>query len=232
VSGPPATADDVTSPPTPAHPRYASVVLDVDSTLCGVEGVDWLAERRGPHVAAEVARLTERAMDGELALDTVYGERLAMIQPSAPEIAALALAYRRALAPGAPAAVARLVRHGVRVVLVSGGIREAILPIAAGLRLPPADVHAVSLRFDATGAYAGFDIASPLATQRGKLEVVRALALPRPALAVGDGATDAAMRSAVDAFAAFTGFVRRPAVLIAADMELPSFAHLLEAVLP
>jgi phosphoserine phosphatase len=208
------------------------VVLDVDSTLCGLEGVDWLAAQRGASAALEVARLTQRAMDGEITLDAVYGARLAMIRPAAPEIASLALAYRRALAPGAAAAVARLVRHGVRVVLVSGGIRQAILPIAAGLRLPPADVHAVSVRFDASGAYAGFDTASPLATQTGKLAVVQALALPRPALAVGDGATDLAVRPAVDAFAAFTGFVRRKAVVAAADFELTAFDQLTEAVLP
>ena len=212
--------------------RFASVVLDVDSTLCGLEGIDWLASQRGAAAALEVARLTQRAMDGELTLDAVYGARLAMIRPAAPEIASLALAYRRALAPGSPAAVARLVRHGVRVVLVSGGIRQAILPIAAGLRLPPADVHAVTLRFDATGAYAGFDEASPLATHEGKRALVERLALPRPVLAVGDGATDLAMRGAVDAFAAFTGFVRRDAVVAAADLELPSFDRLVGLVLP
>ena len=211
--------------------RYRAVVLDVDSTLCGLEGVDWLAAQRGAAVQREVARLTERAMEGEVALDAVYGERLAMIRPAAPEIASLALAYRRALAPGAAPAVARLRRHGVRVVLVSGGIREAIVPIAAGLRLPPADVHAVSVRFDAAGGYAGYDAASPLATAAGKLAVVAGLGLPAPALAVGDGATDLAMRPAVSAFAAFTGFVRRAAVVAGADLELTSFDQLAETVL-
>ena len=217
---------------TTFEPRFASVVLDVDSTLCGLEGVDWLAAQRGAEVGAEVARLTERAMNGELDLATVYGRRLAMIQPSAPEMASLAMAYRRALAPGAAPTVARLVRHGVRVVLVSGGIREAILPIGAGLRLPAGDVHAVSVRFDATGAYAGFDAASPLSTHEGKRALVERLALPWPVLAVGDGATDLAMRPAVAAFAAYTGFVRRDAVVAAADVELPSFERLAELVLP
>lgn len=211
--------------------RYRAVVLDVDSTLCGIEGVDWLAAQRGASVQREVARLTERAMEGEVALDAVYGERLAMIRPAAPEIASLALAYRRALATGAAPAVARLRRHGVRVVLVSGGIREAIVPIAAGLRLPPADVHAVSVHFDAAGAYAGYDAGSPLATAAGKLAVVGRLGLPAPALAVGDGATDLAIRPAVSAFAAFTGFVRRAAVVAGADLELTSFDQLAEAVL-
>ena len=54
--------------------RFASVVLDVDSTLCGVEGVDWLAQRRGADVAARTRALTERAMNGEIPLDSVYGE--------------------------------------------------------------------------------------------------------------------------------------------------------------
>ena len=222
----------VTTPDAGSGPRYRTVVLDVDSTLCGLEGVDWLAAQRGAATALQVARLTQRAMDGEITLDAVYGARLDLIRPAAPEITSLALAYRRALAPGAAAAVSRLVRHGVRVVLVSGGIREAIAPIAAGLRLPPHDVHAVSVRFDAAGAYGGFDATSPLATQSGKLLVVQRLALPRPVLAVGDGATDLAVRPAVDAFAAYTGFVRREAVAAAADFELHSFDQLLEAVLP
>jgi hypothetical protein len=51
-------------------------------------------------------------------------------------------------------------------------------------------------------------------------------------LAVGDGATDLAVRPAVDAFAAFTGFVRRDAVVRAADFELSTFDELLEALTP
>lgn len=214
-----------------AGPRFRSVVLDVDSTLCGIEGVDWLAARRGAAAAREVARLTERAMGGEIPLGLVYGERLAMIRPSAAEVAELAAAYEQTLAPGAAGAVAELGRQGVRVLLVSGGLREAILPVAARLGVAPSDVHAVSVRFDAAGGYAGFDTRSPLATQGGKLDVVRALGLLRPALAVGDGATDLAARPGVDAFAAFTGFVRRAAVVAGADFELASFDHLLEAVL-
>ena len=37
---------------------FATVVLDVDSTLSGIEGIDWLAERRGPELAATIVALT------------------------------------------------------------------------------------------------------------------------------------------------------------------------------
>jgi phosphoserine phosphatase len=118
-----------------------------------------------------------------------------------------------------------------RVVLVSGGLRDAILPLAAQLAIAEEDVHAVSLRFTADGAFAGYDDASPLTTASGKQDVVRSLALPRRILAVGDGATDLAIRPAVDGFAAFTGFVRRAPIVASADVVIDSFAQLVELVL-
>ena len=44
--------------------KYRALVLDVDSTVSGIEGIDWLAARRGPDVAQRVLELTRRAMDG------------------------------------------------------------------------------------------------------------------------------------------------------------------------
>lgn len=210
---------------------YASVVLDVDSTLCGIEGIDWLATLRGSELGSKVAELTDRAMRGELPLGSLYGERLELVRPTREEIDALGAAYVGALAPGASRAVRRLREAGRRVVLVSGGIREAILPVAAALGISAEDVHAVSLRFAGDGAYLGHDTQSPLTTDSGKRTIVEALHLPRRVLAVGDGNTDLAMRSVVDTFAAFTGYVSRPGVVAGADLALDSFEHLLELAL-
>jgi phosphoserine phosphatase len=212
-------------------PAFASVVLDVDSTLCGVEGIDWLATQRGIDVAERVADLTRRAMTGEITLDSVYGERLAMVAPTRDAVVALSHAYAKELASGANHALYRIRESGVRIVLVSGGIREAILPIAAQLGVEEKDVHAVSLQFDAEGRYMRFDATSPLTTSAGKRNVVESCDLPRRILAVGDGITDLAMRPVVDAFAAFTGFVRRAEVADMADMTVESFDQLAELVL-
>ncbi len=210
---------------------YAAVVLDMDSTIVSVEGIDWLAKRREPGVAREIASLTSRAMDGELALEKIYGERLALIRPDAGEIEELALLYETSMAPGAVQAIARLRQEGVKLAIVSGGILQAILPAARRLGFSDGEVHAVELYFDSEGRYAGFDEKAPLITQHGKADVVRELALPRPILAAGDGSTDAALAPVVDSFAAFTGFVRREPVVAVADHELRSFDELLELVL-
>lgn len=215
---------------------YASVVLDVDSTLCGVEGIDFLAERRGPKVGAEIAALTDGAMRGEIPLESVYGKRLTIIRPTRADIAALADAYRDTVSPGAPQAIAAMRAEGVQLVLVSGGIRQAIEPVARDLGFAAADLEAVSLIFDANGDYAAFDARSPLTTHHGKCEVVGRLIaerrLPRPVLAVGDGSTDIAMAEAADTFAAYTGFARRDAVIRAAAVEVHSFDELRKRVIP
>ena len=210
---------------------FASVVLDVDSTLCGIEGIDWLAALRGSDVGAKVTELTNQAMRGRIPLDSVYGERLALVLPTRDEIAMLANVYASALAPGAARAVRRMRDAGRQVVLVSGGLRDAILPVADRLGIAHSNVHAVGAHFSERGDYEGHDQTSPLATATGKRTVVESLALPPRVLAVGDGATDLAIRPVVDAFAAFTGFVRRDAVIDDADFVVESFDQLLDLVL-
>ena len=212
-------------------PAFRTVVLDVDSTVSGIEGIDWLAARRGDVIARRVADLTSNAMQGGVALEHVYGLRLNAIRPRRDEVDALARAYVDALAPGALETIDRLRRLSVQIVLVSGGLRHALLRMALHLGLSPSDVHAVALRFDAGGAYQGYDATSPMTTSDGKRRMVESLALDGPILAVGDGATDLAMRDAVDLFAAFTGFITRPNVVEHADVVVASFAELERVVL-
>jgi phosphoserine phosphatase len=99
------------------------------------------------------------------------------------------------------------------------------------LGFTPGEVFAVRLAFDEDGHYSGFDDVSPLTTSSGKATVVQRLYLPRPVLAVGDGMTDLAARPSADAFAAFTGFTYRPAVVRGADHEVTSFDQLLRLVM-
>ncbi len=211
--------------------RFCSVVLDVDSTLCGIEGIDWLSKKRGPEVASLIAEITERAMRGEIRLDDVYGERLATVGPRTEDVDALGRAYIDTIADGAREAIDKWHAHGVRVILVSGGIRRALLHVAEFVGIDAGNVHAVDVRFDQNGDYEGFDTASPLTTDNGKRDIVAGLNLRKPVLAVGDGNTDLAMRGAVDTFGAFVAFISRANVVENADVIIKSFKELDEIVL-
>lgn len=197
-------------------PGYAAVVFDCDSTLAAVEGIDELA---GPLID-RVRDLTDRAMDGTVPLEEVYGERLALIQPTKEQVDALGRRYVAALLPDARETIDALRWLGKSVRVVSGGLRGPVIDAARALGLSEEDVAAVDVEFDDDGRYLGFDRGSPLARAGGKAEVIRGWRLPRPVLLVGDGATDLEARPAVDAFAAFMGVVDRPRVADGADFVL------------
>jgi phosphoserine phosphatase len=185
-------------------------------------------------VAERVASATDRAMRGEIPLGAVYGERMQLVRPGRDDLMALARAYADALAPDSVEAIAFLRRVGVRLALVSGGIRQAILPVARELGFALDDVHAVDVVLDGGGGYYSYDAGSPLTQQHGKRDVVAAAlaaGMPRPALAVGDGSTDVAMRDACDALVAYTGFARRDVVVRAADHEADSFETLVDLIM-
>lgn len=212
-------------------PRFSSVILDVDSTLSGIEGIDWLAARRGPEIGREVARLTAEAMAGEHSIEEVFGARLEAVHPTKAELAELAEAYWENVAAGAADAIERLRAAGVRLDVVTSGLRDAVAPFVARLGVPAERVHAVACGFDARGDFSSFATTEPLVLQGGKRTVAERLRLTPPVLAVGDGMTDAEIRPVADAFAAFTGFVRREPVVAIADFTLGSFAALERLVL-
>lgn len=195
---------------------FASIIFDCDSTLVAVEGIDELS---GPF-RDEIQKLTDLAMDGAVPLEEVYGRRLEIIRPTRAQLDAVAREYVRTLVPHARETVAALRWLGKTVRILSGGLLPAVVAVAEALGLTADDVAAVNIRFDENGDYVGFDTGSLLARAGGKPVVVTAWNLPRPALLVGDGATDLEARPAVDAFAAYAGVIERAAVVAGADYVL------------
>jgi phosphoserine phosphatase len=211
--------------------RFKSVVLDVDSTLSDVEGIDWLAALRGPKIEKWSAALTARAMAGAIPIESVYGERLRVVKPTRSELNQLGQTYVDRVAHNAAKTLSGFRKHSIEVVLVSGGLREAILPLAEMLGVPEDHVHAVSVFFDVAGEYSGFDEGSPFTQQTGKRSAVGEMELKGPILAMGDGMTDSEMKPVVDAFAAFIGFIRRQPVVDRADYVIETFDQLGKLVL-
>lgn len=204
--------------------RFRCVIFDCDSTLCAIEGIEVL----GAAHHDEIARLTTSAMQGHTALEDVYARRLALTRPARRDLDALAEQYVSTLVPDARDVVRALDAEGIDVRIVSGGLRPAVLAVAAALGVPEERVAAVDLQFEEDGSYRGFDASSPLSRSGGKGAVIAAWqpAVPRPSMLVGDGATDLEARPAVDAFVAFAGVVRRRDVVASADhvIDGPSLA--------
>jgi phosphoserine phosphatase len=194
--------------------RFGLAFFDVDSTLVTIEGIDLLAEGD-----AEVARLTEAAMNGEIGVEEVYGRRLERIRPTRSQVETLAARYVESLLPDAREVISQLREHGIDVHLVTAALAQAVAPLAAELGVRPAAVHAVRVEFAPDGSYAGF-APSPLTRSRGKETIVlnvRSRAHGKAAF-IGDGVTDLEAKDAVDLFIGFGGVRIRPRVREMADV--------------
>ncbi|HVT04872.1 MAG TPA: HAD-IB family phosphatase [Thermoanaerobaculia bacterium] len=209
---------------------YHLAFFDVDSTLVTIEGIDELAGGN-----PEIARLTEAAMDGSIAIDEVYGRRLEIIKPTSQDVMVLGSRYVASLLPDALSVFRELRANGVEIHLLSAGIAQAILPLADYLGLPERAVHAVKLLFDEDGRYRDFDRRSPLARSGGKeLEIMNIRARTHgKAVMVGDGVSDLEAKGAVDLFIGFGGVRIREAVRAASPIYLtePRLQPLVDIIL-
>lgn len=166
-------------------------VSDMDSTMIGQECIDELADYAG--IKAQIAEITERAMQGELDFEAALRERVALLAGLDEGAIGQCLAERITATPGARTLVATLAALGTRTVLVTGGFHHFADPVAemlgfhrvVGNRLAVADGKL-------TGGLVG-----PITDSAVKAAVLREeLALlgeGAHSLATGDGANDIPM---------------------------------------
>ena len=208
---------------------FEVICFDCDSTLSRVEGIDELARRTG--MFDQVAALTDAAMNGELALEEVYGKRLAMIKPDKAAMTWLADLYIAEMVEGVLETIKTLQENGKLIHIISGGLRQAILPLAALLGIPEERVHAVDIEFDEQGQYLDYAHYSPLAVSGGKARICRRLRMHHSSLVmIGDGKTDLEAKLAGAYMIGFGGVVMRPLVQEQADLFIADAS--LAAILP
>lgn len=208
------------------------IIFDCDSTLSAIEGIDELARVRGPECFARVEAMTNDAMDGKIAVEAVFGRRLEIIQPRRADVEAVGRLYIERIEPTAVATIRALQAAGWTPLILSGGFRQAILPLAEHLGV--ARVEAVDLFFDATGAYTGYDERYPTTRSGGKPQVIAALKRelsPARVVMVGDGVSDLETRPEVDLFIGFGGYVARPKVKQAAEVFIHKLSELTQHLL-
>ncbi|MGR8997491.1 MAG: HAD-IB family phosphatase, partial [Gammaproteobacteria bacterium] len=104
------------------------ICFDCDSTLSKIEGIDELARRVG--LGEEMSKLTDAAMNGVVPLEAVYERRLSLIRPDQASINWLADLYIAEIVEGVKEVFASLLSQDKIVHIVSGGLRQAILPLA------------------------------------------------------------------------------------------------------
>ena len=208
--------------------------FDVDSTFCEDESIDEIAAFLG--VGDQVAALTARAMGGTVLFQDALRDRLAVMKPSFSDIEKYLASHPPLVSPGIPELLNTLRQQGKEIFLVSGGFRQIIHPLAAGLDIPVTQVFANTILFDENdGSYAGFDPGEFTSHSGGKAEAVvhikKQWGLSK-IIMVGDGATDAEAKQpgGADAFIGYGGTVFRENIAERADWYVMKIEEITNAL--
>jgi phosphoserine phosphatase len=211
---------------------FEIVCFDCDSTLSKIEGIDECAKQVG--LGAEMAKLTEAAMNGELPLEAVYQQRLELIRPDRAAIAEIADLYIAQIVDGVAEVFQTLQQQQKQVHIISGGLRQAILPLAKLLNVPENQVHAVDIYFNDDGSYRDFNQQSPLAKTGGKSIICQQISSESEKIVmIGDGKTDLEAQQVGVKVIGFGGVVMRKIVAENADVYInqPSLVSVLAHIL-
>ena len=191
------------------------LVLDVDSTLITAEVIELIAERAGTR--AEVTRITEAAMRGELDFAESLRERVATLAGVPDTVFADVLAEIE-FSPGAQELVAAAQAAGWEVALVSGGFAEIVETLAARLGITRYRANRLEV---ADGALTGHTV-GPVIDREAKEHALRVFAAElgvaiEDVVAIGDGANDLAMMATAGLGIAFNA---KPVVREQADASI------------
>jgi len=195
--------------------RRRLIATDFDSTLVRQEVIDVLAQHAG--VGAEVAKITERAMHGELDFGQSLRARVALLE-GLPITALADVRHELVFSPGARNFVAECHARGWAVGVISGGFYEVVEPVATALgvdlvranRLEVADGR---LTGHVLGSIVDREVKARTLAQWAELRQVPMA----DTIAIGDGANDLDMLATAGIGIAYRA---KPAVQQAADYAI------------
>src|SRR4051794_20186932 len=201
------------------------LVADMDSTIIGQECIDELADYAG--LKERVARITERAMQGELDFPGALRERVRLLAGLDERALGRCLNERVEVTAGAGTLVQTLRAGGSTCLLVSGGFLSFAEPIASVVGFDRVKANRLIFTGGKLSGEVGDPIVDAMAKRDALIEARDQLNLSRQdVLAVGDGANDKMM---IEEAGLGIAFRAKPALVEVADAELKY--HGLDALL-
>ena len=200
------------------------VAFDFDGTLSDSEMTVLLGKQCG--VADQMAEITERAMNDEIAYAESLRQRCALLE-GLPDEKAQAAFEQVELRPETNAVLEGLTEAGIYTAILTGGFERGV---DAALETEGVGVRTlVANRLPVENGKLTGDVRGPLieGTKDDALEVLAAAVDEEMAdtVAIGDGANDLPM---LEAAGLAIGFSPKPAVSPACDVIVESMAELLE----
>jgi len=210
----------------PDEPRWKKLLVsDMDSTVIGQECIDELADFVG--LKDKVARITERAMQGELDFQSALRERVKLLAGLDQRALSRCLDERVEITAGAETLVQTMRAGGASCLLVSGGFLSFANPIAEAVGFDRVKANRLVFVGGKLSGEVGDPVVDAMAKRDALVETRDELGLSDcDVLAIGDGANDRLM---IEEAGLGIAFKAKPTLAEAADAELRH--HGLDALL-
>jgi phosphoserine phosphatase len=210
----------------PEDPRWRRLlVADMDSTIIGQECIDELADYAG--LKEKVARITERAMQGELDFPGALRERVRLLAGLDEHELKRCLDERVHVTVGAETLVQTMRAGGASCLLVSGGFLSFAEPVARTVGFDRVRANRLVFAGGKLSGEVGDPIVDAIAKRDALVGAREQLGLStEDVLAIGDGANDKLM---IEEAGLGIAFRAKPALVEVADAELRH--HGLDALL-
>ncbi len=219
-------------------------IIDFDSTFTKVEALDILGEIALEHLPEkdkaleEIKNITNKGMNGSMDLTQSIEERIKILAAHHVHIEELIKRLHKKVSKSFARNRDFFEKYKNHIFIVSNGFKDFIDPVVGELGVKSDHVFANTFTYDKEGAITGFDRDNVLASNGGKVKVIKKLNLKGEVHVIGDGYTDYEIKKAglAHKFYAFTENVTRDVVLENADHVTPSldeflYVHQLNTVL-
>jgi len=192
------------------------IFFDCDSTLTSIEGLDYLAKKKG--LESQISQITRLGMEGKITFKQSFSQRINLLKPSRSDVKDLGLIYLKHLSPNVELLFTELSERNIQVYIVSGGLKLALDAFASILPIAKNHIYGIDLHFKKNGCFQGFETNSPLLQPRGKVLVVKQILTELSknysensfeTAFVGDGITDLETGEVVDKVWLYNQHVQR-----------------------
>ena len=179
----------------PEGRRFADLrllAMDMDSTLITIECIDELGGYFG--VKEKISEITSRAMRGEIDYPESLRQRVALLAGLEEQALQEVYEEKLRLAPGAEQLIGHCKRHGVKLLLVSGGFTFFTARLKERLGLDDTLSNVLEIEGGRlTGRVLGGIVDAPAKAAKFRQMARRLGAAKQQTVAIGDGANDLKM---------------------------------------
>ena len=207
------------------------IIIDFDSTFITSESLDELAINKfgnhpnGKKLMRKIQSLTNAGMNGDISFEESLEKRMRLLKINQNDIELLIKKLSQSITPSFKKNKLFFAENYERILVISGGFKEFIVPIVDKFGIIESNVFANEFLYNLSGDIIGIDQKNVMSKNQGKVKQVELLKLNGEIHVIGDGYADYEIKLAGAAthFFAFKENIERKNVCELSDYILSRF---------